>query len=203
MPLSLFGGLRPVEPKRALRDLLAGVSLSSINIPQVLGYSRIAGTPVVAGLYTLLLPPVAFAIFGSSRHLVVAADSATAAIFSSSLSRLAVPASDQYMGLVCAGGPAARRVVARGANLQVGLFSRFSLAHGADGISRRCRAPGRHRDAERHVRRRSQFALFAGSRVADHGWTCRTCITRRSRCPCWSRGASCSAIDSRRDCRWP
>ena len=101
MPLSLFGGLRPVEPKRALRDLLAGVNLSSINIPQVLGYSRIAGTPVVAGLYTLLLPPVAFAIFGSSRHLVVAADSATAAIFSSSLSRLAVPASAQYMGLVC------------------------------------------------------------------------------------------------------
>ncbi len=101
MPLSLFGGLRPVEPKRALRDLLAGVNLSSINIPQVLGYSRIAGTPVVAGLYTLLLPPVAFAIFGSSRHLVVAADSATAAIFSSSLSRLAVPASPQYMTLVC------------------------------------------------------------------------------------------------------
>src|SRR5450759_3142776 len=100
MPLSLFGGLRPVEPKRALRDLLAGVNLASINIPQVLGYSRIAGTPVVAGLYTLLLPLIAFAIFGSSRHLVVAADSATAAIFSSSLSRTAVPASEQYMCLL-------------------------------------------------------------------------------------------------------
>ncbi|HXN10351.1 MAG TPA: SulP family inorganic anion transporter, partial [Steroidobacteraceae bacterium] len=90
-----------MEPKRALRDLLAGVNLASINIPQVLGYSRIAGTPVVAGLYTLLLPLIAFAIFGSSRHLVVAADSATAAIFSSSLSRTAVPASEQYMALVC------------------------------------------------------------------------------------------------------
>src|ERR1035441_10528423 len=101
MPLSLFGGLRPVEAKRALHDLLAGVNRASINIPQVLGYSRIAGTPVVAGLYTLLLPLIAFAIFGSSRHLVVAADSATAAIFSSSLSRTAVPASEQYMALVC------------------------------------------------------------------------------------------------------
>jgi len=101
MPLSFFGGLRPVEPQRALRDLLAGMNLASINIPQVLGYSRIAGTPVVCGLYTLLLPLIAFAIFGSSRHLVVAADSATAAIFSSSLSRLAVPASDRYMVLVC------------------------------------------------------------------------------------------------------
>ncbi len=101
MPLNLFGGIRPVEPKRALRDLLAGVNLASINIPQVLGYSRIAGTTVVSGLYTLLLPPIAFAIFGSSRHLVVAADSATAAIFSGSLSRLAAPASEQYMMLVC------------------------------------------------------------------------------------------------------
>jgi SulP family sulfate permease len=101
MPVNLFGGLRPVQAKRALRDLLAGVNLASINIPQVLGYSRIAGTPVVTGLYTLLLPLIGFAIFGSSRHLVVAADSATAAIFSASLSRAAVPGSEQYMALVC------------------------------------------------------------------------------------------------------
>ncbi|MGO8915471.1 MAG: SulP family inorganic anion transporter [Stellaceae bacterium] len=82
------------------RDVLAGVTLASINIPQVLGYARIAGAPVVTGLYTVLLPLVAFAAFGSSRHLVVAADSATAAIFSSSLARMATPASAQYMALV-------------------------------------------------------------------------------------------------------
>jgi SulP family sulfate permease len=100
MPLSLFGGLRPFNRKGLVRELLAGVNLASINIPQVLGYARIAGTPVVTGLYTVLLPLVAFAIFGSSRHLVVAADSATAAIFSSSLSTMAVPASAHYMALV-------------------------------------------------------------------------------------------------------
>lgn len=48
----------------------------------------------------MLLPLVAFAVFGSSRHLVVAADSATAAIFASSLSHLATPASEKYMALV-------------------------------------------------------------------------------------------------------
>jgi sulfate permease, SulP family len=99
MPVRFFGGLRPFN-RRLVRDVMAGVSAASINIPQVLGYARIAGAPVVTGLYTLLLPLVAFAIFGSSRHLVVAADSATAAIFSSSLSRMAVPASEQYMALV-------------------------------------------------------------------------------------------------------
>jgi sulfate permease, SulP family len=100
MRLKLFEGLRPFSWSGAVRDALAGVTLASMNIPQVLGYTRIAGTPVVTGLYTVLLPLVAFAAFGSSRHLVVAADSATAAIFSSSLSRMAAPASEKYMALV-------------------------------------------------------------------------------------------------------
>jgi len=100
MRLNLFGGLYPFKPREAVRDALAGVTLASMNIPQVLGYTRIAGTPVVTGLYTVLLPLVAFAIFGSSRHLVVAADSATAAIFSNALSAMAEPASEKYMALV-------------------------------------------------------------------------------------------------------
>lgn len=84
-----------------MRDAMAGLTLASMNIPQVLGYTRIAGTPAVTGLYTVLLPLVMFAIFGSSRHLVVAADSATAAIFSSGLSGMAPQASEKYMALVC------------------------------------------------------------------------------------------------------
>src|SRR5580658_4869661 len=100
MPISLFEGLRPLNRSRVVRDCLAGVNLASINIPQVLGYARIAGAPVVTGLYTLLLPLIAFAVFGSSRHLGVAADSATAAIFYGSVSRMAAPAGAQYMALV-------------------------------------------------------------------------------------------------------
>jgi len=72
-----------------MRDALAGVTLASMNTPQVLGYTRIAGTPVVTGLYAVLLPLVVFTVFGSSRHLVVSADSATAAIFSSSIVQMA------------------------------------------------------------------------------------------------------------------
>lgn len=100
MRLNILGGLLPFKPREALKDAFAGVTLASMNIPQVLGYTGIAGTPVVTGLYTVLLPLVAFAVFGSSRHLVVAADSATAAIFSSSLSRMAPLASEKYMALV-------------------------------------------------------------------------------------------------------
>jgi len=98
--VKLLGGVLPIGPAAALRDAFAGLTLASMNIPQVLGYTRIAGTPVVTGLYTVLLPFVAFAVFGSSRHLVVAADSATAAIFSGALSPMASPGGDRYMALV-------------------------------------------------------------------------------------------------------
>jgi sulfate permease, SulP family len=98
--LIFFKGLRPFSRKPAMRDVFAGVNLAFMNIPQVLGYARIAGMPVVTGLYTVLMPLVAFAVFGSSRHLIVAADSATAVIFSSPLSRMAVPASEKYVALV-------------------------------------------------------------------------------------------------------
>jgi high affinity sulfate transporter 1 len=100
MPLNLFEGLKPLSWKGTIRDTIAGITLAFMNIPQVLGYTRIAGTPAVTGLYTLLLPLLMFSIFGSSRHLVVSADSATAAIFSSGLSGMTAQASEKYMALV-------------------------------------------------------------------------------------------------------
>jgi len=54
---------------------------------------------VETGLYTLLVPVVVFALLGSSRHLVVGADSATAAILAAGLAGLAVPASARYVQL--------------------------------------------------------------------------------------------------------
>jgi len=90
--VNLFRGLRPFKRAGAVRDMLAGVVLAAMDIPQVLGYSKIAGMPVVTGLYSLMLPLAAFAAFGSSRYLVVAADSATAAIFAGGVSGMATPA---------------------------------------------------------------------------------------------------------------
>ena len=99
MRRALFAAARPESRRSALLDAFAGATLASMNIPQVLGYTRIAGTPVVTGLYTVLLPPLAFAAFGSSRHLVTAADSATAAILSGSLAHMAETGSAKYVAL--------------------------------------------------------------------------------------------------------
>ena len=100
MAIQLFGGIRPITRQGAVRDVIAGITLASMNIPQVLGYTRIAMTPIVTGLYTALLPVFLFALIGSSRHLVVAADSATAAILAGSLSHMAPPESLKYMALI-------------------------------------------------------------------------------------------------------
>jgi high affinity sulfate transporter 1 len=98
--LKLFDGVRPITRQGAIRDALAGVTLAAMNIPEVLGYARIAGMPLATGLYTAILAPFAFALLGSSRHLVVAADSATAAILSGSVSTMAAPGSAAYVSLV-------------------------------------------------------------------------------------------------------
>ena len=83
-------------------DVLAGLTLAAIAIPEVMGYTSISRTPVVTGLYTLLLPLVAFALFGASKLLVVSGDSATAAILASGLASagLAVqPGSPRWVAL--------------------------------------------------------------------------------------------------------
>jgi sulfate permease, SulP family len=97
--LSLFQGIKPVKRAAALRDAIAGIVFAAVDIPQALGYTRIAGMPVVTGLYGLLLPLLAFATFGSSRYLVVAADSATAAILRSGLNGIAPASSARYVAL--------------------------------------------------------------------------------------------------------
>ena len=97
--LHLFQGIRPLTRVGAARDALAGFQLAAMNIPQALGYTKIAGMPIITGFYTLLLPLLAFAVFGSSRYLVVAADSATASILAGKLATMAPIASARYVAL--------------------------------------------------------------------------------------------------------
>ena len=92
-------GVLPIERSRVPIDMLAGLTLAALGVPEVLGYAKIAGMPLVTGLYTMLLPMAVFAVLGSSRHLVVAADSATAAILAAALTGLAVAGSERYVRL--------------------------------------------------------------------------------------------------------
>jgi sulfate permease, SulP family len=95
--LPIMGGILPIDRSRVSIDIIAGITLAALAIPEVMGYTKIAGMPVVTGLYTILIPIALFALFGSSRHLVVGADSATAAIMAAGLVGLAATGSSQYV----------------------------------------------------------------------------------------------------------
>lgn len=98
--LPLLQGILPFDGRRVGPDVLAGITLAALGIPEVMGYTKIIGTPVITGLYTMLLPMVAFALAGSSRHLVVSADSATAAMIAAALTAMSfAPNTPQYVAL--------------------------------------------------------------------------------------------------------
>lgn len=97
--LPILQGILPLDRSHITLDIVAGITLAAMAIPSAMGYTQIAGMPVVTGLYTLVIPMALFAIFGSSRHLIVGADSATAAIMAAGLAGMATVASPQYVAL--------------------------------------------------------------------------------------------------------
>ena len=97
--LPILQGVLPIDGSRIPTELIAGLTLAALAVPEVMGYTKIAGMPVITGLYTMLIPMALFALFGSSRHLVVGADSATAAILAAGLIGLASTGSNEYVAL--------------------------------------------------------------------------------------------------------
>lgn len=89
----------PIKGSQIPSELLAGMTLAALAVPEVMGYTKISGTPVITGLYTILVPMALYALFGSSRHLVVGADSATAAVLAAGLVGLAATGSGEYVAL--------------------------------------------------------------------------------------------------------
>jgi SulP family sulfate permease len=101
------------------------VTLAALAIPEVMGYTKISGTPVVTGLYTLLLPVLLFAIFGSSRHLVVGADSATAAILAIGVGAIAATGSADYTSLAALSALLCAALLLAARLLRLGFIANF------------------------------------------------------------------------------
>jgi MFS superfamily sulfate permease-like transporter len=75
----LLADLRGTTAGRLRPDLVAGVTIAALAVPQGMAYAQTAGLPVVAGLYGLLLPVIAYGVLGSSRVLMTG-PTATAAL---------------------------------------------------------------------------------------------------------------------------
>lgn len=70
-------------------DLLAGLSVAAVALPVGVAYAQLAGFDPVVGLYASILPLAAYALFGTSRQLMVGPDAATCALIAASVAPLA------------------------------------------------------------------------------------------------------------------
>ncbi|MBK6539312.1 MAG: SulP family inorganic anion transporter [Ignavibacteria bacterium] len=97
-----FNGLnlfKTYEKQWLSKDLIAGLSVAAIAMPVGIAYAGIAGLPLQTGLYSCILPMIIYALFGSSRQLIVGPDSATCILVAAAISPLAAAGSDSYVSL--------------------------------------------------------------------------------------------------------
>ena len=83
-------------------DLGAGLSVAAVALPTAIAYAQLAGFPPVVGLYASILPLVAYAVFGTSRQLIVNPDAATCAMVAAIVAPLAGGDADLYVMLAVA-----------------------------------------------------------------------------------------------------
>jgi high affinity sulfate transporter 1 len=83
-------------------DLIAGLGVWAMTIPQAMAYAGIAGVPAVYALYTVPLAMIAYAIFGTSRTLSMGPESALAILSAAAVGALAAQGSQEYLALTLA-----------------------------------------------------------------------------------------------------
>jgi high affinity sulfate transporter 1 len=81
-------------------DFAAGLSVAAVALPVGIAYAEIAGVPTVVGMYSAIFPLLAYALFGSSRQLMVGPDAATCIMVAASIAPLAAGDPDRYLALV-------------------------------------------------------------------------------------------------------
>ncbi len=96
----LLVSLRGYHREWATADLVAGLTLLVIVVPEQLATSRLAGMPPITGFYAFVAGTVVFALLGSSPQVSVGADSTIAPLFAAGVAGLAVTGSPRYVDLV-------------------------------------------------------------------------------------------------------
>ena len=83
-------------------DLVAGITVALVLVPQSMAYAQLAGLPPVYGLYTAFLPVAVAALFGSSRQLATGPVAVVSLLTASALGPIAAPGSTDYVALATA-----------------------------------------------------------------------------------------------------
>ncbi|KAK7271281.1 hypothetical protein RJT34_27051 [Clitoria ternatea] len=72
-------------------DLIAGLTISSLAIPQGISYAKLANLPPLIGLYSSFVPPLVYAVFGSSRHMAVGTLAAASLLIGETIAKVCSP----------------------------------------------------------------------------------------------------------------
>ena len=91
--------IRDYERADFQNDLVAGLVVGMITVPQAIAYAFLAGLPPEAGLYACLAPMVIYAILGSSRQMVVGPVAVAALMVAAAVGEYAPAYSDAYLGI--------------------------------------------------------------------------------------------------------
>ncbi|KAJ1298386.1 hypothetical protein BS78_01G448800 [Paspalum vaginatum] len=75
-------------------DLMAGLTLASLSIPQSIGYANLANLDPQYGLYTSVVPPLVYAVMGTSREIAIGPVAIVSLLLSSMVQKIADPAID-------------------------------------------------------------------------------------------------------------
>jgi high affinity sulfate transporter 1 len=116
--------LRSYKASLLPHDLAAGITLGAVLVPVGLAYGELAGLPM-AGLYGSMLPLLAYALFGSSRQVVVGPDSAMAAIVAVAVVPLALGDPGRLAVLCAALGVMVGVLCIAGGLLRLGFVANF------------------------------------------------------------------------------
>ncbi len=83
--IPLLRDLRHYQKAWLSRDVIAGLSVAAVQVPTAIAYAALAGFPPEVGLNASMLPVLVYALFGSSRQLVIGPDAATCAMIAALL----------------------------------------------------------------------------------------------------------------------
>lgn len=105
-PIDWFPGIRSLRSYRRSwlsDDLMAGLSLTALLVPQGMAYAQLAGLPPVTGLYTTVLSLLAYALFGPSRIMVLGPDSSLGPLIAATIIPLVGAGGDPGKAIALAG----------------------------------------------------------------------------------------------------
>src|ERR1700756_491636 len=100
--LPVLGWLPGYRRAWLLPDLLAGLAVWAVMVPEGMAYAGILGVPPIMGLYTIVPPLVVYALLGTSRLLVIGPDTATGLISAVTVGTIAAQGTTQFNALTSA-----------------------------------------------------------------------------------------------------